>query len=330
MKERKVILLIILHVFICLQGCKEEKSGKVETGDGNYFEVVKEEHHGNFRFTNINVTLNTKENYLHGIKLDYTTDLTIRNKQLKRGFTDFGYPAYFVKITILNKNGEAIFSRKDYQGIKLPAPVEYQNTIEHLRNLKDNIFIPYSILNLTKGLQDIIIKIEGFPAVRDSVKNANGYGYKYRLSNDKADAVTEIEVHYTQPLVIKGSLRVCRFCINPKKKDPHSFDYRVLGSGYPDLYWELFTGKDLIYTSPVEKNRITYDVCYNTPPFYFSEKDTIRLAFWDNDELSKPDYVGEWLGSPYELQKLGEKNPEIAFDKVQECKIVLDLVDEKK
>lgn len=323
-------VISFLLILISLYQCKEEKSGKVEKGNGNYFEVVKEEFTGNFRFTNINVTLDARDNYLVGIKLDYTTDLTINNKQLKRGFTDFGYPAYFVKISILDKNGSPIFSRKNYQGIKNIAPVEYKNTIDHLRNLNATVFIPYSIPEISSGKQDIIIKIEGYPAELDTLKNKNGFGYSYRKKTDKADAITKIRVHYQQPEVKKGSLKVCRFCINPKQKDPHSFDYRVLGSGYPDLYWELFTGKDIIYTSPIEKNRLAYDVCYNTPPFYFSEKDTIRLAFWDNDELSKPDYVGEWLGSPYALQKIGDKNPEVAFDKVQECKIVLEVLDDKK
>jgi hypothetical protein len=84
-----------------------------------------------------------------------------------------------------------------------------------------------------------------------------------------------------------------------------TMDVAMFGPGYPDLYWTLQYGDEMVYTSPVCTNALRFCRKDTVPDFFVSALDSLSLSVYDFDAVSQHDGMGNIHLSGREV--LGEK-----------------------
>ncbi|WP_299466273.1 hypothetical protein [uncultured Microscilla sp.] len=89
----------------------------------------------------------------------------------------------------------------------------------------------------------------------------------------------------TTPPLKKVRVRVADIEFDKKKGKAGESDFTLLkiGSGYPDLYWKVFVGRDPVFRSQRDKNSLRYKGDHTSKPFYCTEKDRLTFAVYDHD-----------------------------------------------
>lgn len=169
-----------------------------------------------------------------------------------------------------------------------------------------DVNIPYRKLNLPEGTHQLELLVELLP-VRYKTDSSSQF---LELINISSESLGYAETNFTAhaPKLYILDLTVFPFSIDKKKKDPARYDFRISGSGYPDLFWELQAGRETVFRSKVKKNTSEYSYTINSGKFLISEKDrlTIRIVDEDNGPFNKMDVVDVWEGN-MKLLKSGKK-----------------------
>jgi predicted phosphatase len=163
--------------------------------------------------------------------------------------------------------------------------------------------IPYRFLEMEGGSHDLLFTISAYPAKfkNDTVESSNRI-LDY-ISNEPY-ANTEAKIRIVAPKLYKVVIEMEKFELNTKVVDPSKYDFSVGGTGYPDLFWDLFCGEDFLYYSPVIKNSILYNKKTSSNPFYCTQDDIIKItvADYDNGPFNKQhDIIGIWKGKISDL-----------------------------
>jgi hypothetical protein len=91
---------------------------------------------------------------------------------------------------------------------------------------------------------------------------------------------------------------------NDSTFNPYTMDNTLWKSSLPDIYWNIYYPRDVLYAkTPYESSTIRY-VKHDTIAFYhYALLDSVGIGVWDHDFLSPDDGMGCWYGSLPELEK---------------------------
>ncbi len=150
-----------------------------------------------------------------------------------------------------------------------------------IRNLQ--IDIPFRKLELPAGAETINLSLIAFPVSfvtdtnRRETKNIERIG-----SNPLFEQQYSAQI--MAPALTLNQITIADYKINTQNKAASSYDFALGGSGFPDPYWQVWCGKELLYYSPSTKNSLTVKIPYTSSAFYTSAKDVLTVHFLDYDK----------------------------------------------
>lgn len=286
--------------------------------------------------------------------LDFGSDSTViamGSGILLRNFSldssDFSHKCRGIDISFEIESSPQAFnelSKHHYQAFFVDLHLKFQNTIlyslktNEQKNIGQNIplhqahflstpghrlidvFIPFCQLRLPAGQDSIEIAINLFPVKTEPDSLKTEYQKLSFIGNHSLSSKT---FGYTlhAPNLQSCILEVKNFELT-KAARKHKYDFTITGKGYPDLYWELYCGENMLFASKPEKNSFRYETSYSSPFFTCCQEDLITLEIldYDNGPFNKKDRIDSWTGTLDELRK---KKGILHFGKVQNFRFEL-------
>jgi hypothetical protein len=274
-------------------------------------------------------TIEHKGNEAIGIKVNRIDTLAAQDSQgivlslginLNPGIFDslkkLGYSCLYFNLSCITDNNINYSSMHDIKrDLRIHTNKERFFSASGIRNIEYKF--PYRNLEMPEGIHQVHILIEALPV--NFIKDTSSSDFRFidRISTIPLTLLKlKLKVH--APRLLKASVEVYEFKLDTKKTDPQKFDFSLGGSGYPDLYWSLYCGEELVYYSPQERNATLYKRKFCTKPFYCSSEDIIRIniADYDNGPFNtEDDIVDTWTGKISEL--VSKKPDTLTFGRLQ-------------
>jgi hypothetical protein len=313
------IVGIALLICSCSKSTEQTESENLDdnTVPSISYTVLSSDTVTGFKISNLQLDTAQKIEGTHGITLSF--DVTTRPELFELLKKDH-YSSLFVDVNCHTPEGKQYLYRNEL--FKSPEKKKFihinrdcfisEPTVRHLE-----IGIPYRQLEMHEGDKELIISIDAFPAkfLDDSsslnMKMLNG------ISNQSMGH-SQLKFHIHAPELYKASITVLKAKINTQLKKAEKYDVALTGSGYPDLFWEVYCGNDYIYNSPVEKNKSEYVKKCTTPTLYCCLNDQINLGLVDYDNgpfNTQDDIVGIYKFTPSEIKS--SQTDTLKFDKVE-------------
>lgn len=150
-----------------------------------------------------------------------------------------------------------------------------------IRNLQ--IDVPFRKLELPAGPQTITLSLTAFPV--SFIKDTGRIETRH-IERIGSNSLFEkkYSAYLNTPALSLNTLTIADFKINTQNKAASSYDFALGGSGFPDPYWQVWCGKELLYYSPATKNALTVKTPYTSSAFYTSVKDVLTIHFLDYDK----------------------------------------------
>lgn len=305
-------LLLLLNVSILGSSCEKEKKTvtEQETLESRIknleYEILAEKGSEGLKITNI--TYDTLELYNDTKGLQLTFNIEASAKAFD-SVAFKGFNSYFIDLTCLADNGKTYSHRNEVFKDEKKKKYLHKHKecfISHPTDRSLKISFPYRMLQMQEGEQTMTVNIEAFPAKFEDDSSSLDYKLLNRISKDAKTSIS-MKIKVKAPKLYKASFTVHKFKLNTKVVDPSKYDFAMGGSGYPDLFWEVFCGNDYIYYSPVIKNKIEYNKKYSSPSFFCTKDDIINLAVVDYDNgpfNTQDDIIEKWQGKIDDLKNL--------------------------
>jgi hypothetical protein len=214
-----------------------------------------------------------------------------------------GYDAFFFAWSVKNQNKELYTNASEYQNkIGKEFLTNVLPFVSQAGRYNFNHHIPFSDLGLAQGSHNIEVCIDVFPA-RFSAENPEKYYKKLQYMGDSELSKFSINQQINSPQLYKGYIEIKQFEID--QTDNRKYDITLNGTGLPDPFWELESGNRILFSSKPIKNTYYYKVSSKTPDFLVSQKDTMKIIFYDFDygPFNAKDLISEWKGTYEDLQK---------------------------
>jgi hypothetical protein len=225
-------------------------------------------------------------------------------KEALKNIQGKGYTSFYFNLQCRPDKGKAYSQADEYADKKNKniGPDKICFVSQQTEKTIDAV-IPYRFLEMKGGSHDLLFTISAYPAKfkKDTVESSNKI-LDY-ISNEPYTAI-EARIRIVAPKLYKVVIEVEKFKLNTKVVDPTKFDFSMGGTGYPDLFWDLYCGEDFLYYSPVIKNSILYNKKTGSNPFYCTQDDIIKItvADYDNGPFNKQhDIIAIWKGKISEL-----------------------------
>ncbi len=304
-------LFFLSTVVAVLLSCSsnEEKTSVTETTQESYKD-------GNLTLTCLNnksvagiriknfiadTAANEKE---QGIRTTFT--LLIQEPILKQIQTD-GFDALIADIRCKGKSGKEYSYLKTYLP-KLSGMVVYpdkHNVFAHETTRELHIDIPFRKLELKNGEQELTISVDIYP-IRFQV-DTNRVETKHIERIGSNTLFTQSYTCMVQTPELKmNTLSISGITIKTENKKASSYDFTLTGTGFPDPYWQVLCGDELLFFSPSSKNTLTVTGTNSSNQFYTCPKDVIRITFldYDNGPFNRDDLIESLEGTSAELKAL--------------------------
>lgn len=177
---------------------------------------------------------------------------------------------------------------------------------------------PFRQLALEKGQQEIKIVVNAFPV--KFKKDSSATDFKV-IENIGKSPISFLRLKFftIAPTLYEASIKVFKFKLNTEVVNPSKFDFSLGGSGYPDLFWQIQCGDEIIYYSPQIKNVIEYSKTHTSTNFYCTKEDIINLHVSDYDNgpfNTQSDIIETWKGKITDLSK-GNKPDTLRFGNLE-------------
>jgi hypothetical protein len=284
------------------------------------FEIIEENYASAISLMKFEICSDCSIDSIHGIDLKFQIDYpTITDNGLKK----YGSNCNSLQICtfLLDRNKNKIKNNKsDSDTLSGDFVCEEYSTNSNSES-RIQQFFPFNKDNVDAGINDFYFLIEAYPINKE--KDTAMFSQKFiikRLST-KPDFKVLIKLKLNHPIVNKYAINVDGFELDTTKFNPHSCDFALFGSGYPDPFWSISARGVYNYSSPSFKNILKYDSVYTSGNFYLSESDKILLYVSDWDSFSKNDALGSIYLKPSEISH-NINNPTIlAFDWVKNFRI---------
>jgi len=266
-----------------------------------------------------NLQLDTVKNIegTHGITLSF--DVATRPEIFESLKKDH-FSSLFVDINCQTPEGKQFLYRDEL--FKSPEKKKFihinrecfisEPTVRHLE-----VGIPFRQLEMHEGAKELIVTIEAFPAKFMEDSSSLNMKMLKGISNQSIGH-TKLKFQIHAPELYKTSITVLKAKINTQLKKAEKYDVALTGTGYPDLFWEVYCGNDYIYNSPIEKNKSEYVKQYTSPVLYCCLNDQINLGLIDYDNgpfNTQDDIVGLYKFKPSEIKS--SRTDTLKFGKVE-------------
>ena len=219
------------------------------------------------------------------------------HENLKRGFdgylmeiscktdcnTFYSSNAFIDKRKRVHQNRDLLFTKAQHRTIELQ--------------------IPYRNLAMHDGAHTLDVKLLAKPVKFKKDSSDADFRFIDKISDAETGSI-EFTFKINSPPLLEALVEVEGFEINREVVDPSKYDFSIGGTGYPDLYWDLYCGNELIYYSPQEKNSTQFLKKFHTKPFLCSNDDIIRINVLDYDKgpfNTEDDVIYTWTGTVKEL-----------------------------
>jgi hypothetical protein len=311
MNKYTPLLFFITFLYNCSSGSKTETT--TEKSTASYSD-------GNLLLTNTNSTsadgiriknftadtaVNKKE---EGISVQFNVELD--KKLIDQLHTD-GFDALIIDISCKGNEGKS-FSYLETYLPKLSGMIVYPDkhvvfSNESRRSLK--IEIPFRKLELSPGIKPVDISLLVYPISFDKDSSRIETKHINRIAT-KALITQNYTATILAPALQLNTITVNSIKINTTQKAAGSYDFALGGTGFPDPYWQLWCGEELLYYSPFEKNTLTTKKSATSRSFYTCEKDVLSLRFLDYDKgpFNTDDLIEETKGTILELSNMKKVN----------------------
>ena len=265
----------LVYALACLAGCQPEKQGATYA-ENQWFTLEKKRFRGPYVLHNIIADPQARRLHTTGISVRFAFGLNAWNRLLLRDETDHDIESYRLTAQVLQPNGQPLLPA---YGAGATSHLTQQTVFRLGSYTLPEFFFPYRGLPVGSGSQQVLVRVQGFAQKRNQAPDA------------RPSLTLHLAVGFVQPAVQRVQVLVESFALDTEKADPHSFDFRMAGSGYPDLSWRLFAGTEVVHTGRVAKNKTEYTFADATPVFYLSETDSGRLQFYEHAQLSDHDLL---------------------------------------
>lgn len=160
----------------------------------------------------------------------------------------------------------------------------YRDTLRFSQKAFVRLFVPYSLLNLHAGKQPLSLMVNGYyHQLPDSLRKEQ---YVYDLA---AKITAEIDM----PPVRTFRLVVDYLSMDTLKFNPSDSDFRLWGTGYPDVMLQIKQGGAIQYTTKECKNTLLYCRKDSLPPLYLPAGDSLLFQVYDQDDVSADDLLSQ-------------------------------------
>lgn len=272
--------------------------------DGNlHLEIGNSTHVDGIRIKNFtaDTAVNNKE---EGIRVQFSVEV---QKTLIDQLQTNGYDALIIDVTCKGEEGKS-FSYLETYLPKLSGMIVYPDkhvVFAHASNRSLAIDIPYRKLELTAGLKPITISLVVYPVSFDKDSSRIETKHINRIGTNALITKT-FTANIQAPQLQKNTITLNTISIHTSKKAAGSYDFALGGTGYPDPYWQLWCGEDLLFYSPFQKNTLTVNEPCTTHSFYTCKKDVLRLSVLDYDKgpFNTDDEIERLEGTITDLEKL--------------------------
>jgi hypothetical protein len=310
MIKMRFFLTLLLAISILTISCEKDKKtvSEQETLQSRIknieYEIISEKDSDGLKITNISYDTLDLYNDTKGLQLTFNIEASAKAFD---SVAFKGFNSYFIDLTCLSDNGKSYSHRNEI--FKDQEKKRYLHShrdcfISHPTDRSLKISFPYRMLQLNEGDQTMTVNIEAFPAKFEDDSTSLDYKLLHKISNDPKTSIS-MKIKVKAPKLYKASFTVHKFKLDTKVVKPEKFDFAMGGSGYPDLFWEVYCGNEYIYYSPVIKNKIEYNKKYSSSTFYCTKEDIINLAVVDYDNgpfNTQDDIIEKWQGKIEELK----------------------------
>lgn len=192
-------------------------------------------------------------------------------------------------------------------------------------NFQENLNIPmYYFNSLKKGKHEITVDIyqDRFSAVplysdADSAGTDTTVQFLTLVKGSITFKLTIPEIYRTDIYTNGLSLR------SDSGFTPAGMDFSLFTSGYPDIYWELFhpvsSSEDLSnprFISSVSRTNTEMSSADTVVLYHYKPDDRIIIGVYDQDVISRDDFLGDWYGSISTLAGKNGNYRKLTFDNV--------------
>lgn len=322
---KKILWLCMLSV-IGFSGCIQDLDDWLKTSDVNFKRKADTKYfskdYASFELSRIKNDL--KINFFWQTPVDFPFPID-KNTSDTLTATSFSYCFKEKdKVIALNKTThcKSAFKKWDIDSVFFIITSPKQNL---RNNFSEQLVIPLYYFNALKaGKHEITVDIYQT-------------NFASRTDENNIDSAGQILLEQNA-ILIKGSItfslnipEICRTDIftngmelqSDSSFTPAGMDFSLTTPGYPDIYWELFfpvvSETDLsnpCYISSVEQTSTNRFICDTVILYHYSNNDRVVIGVYDQDIITRDDYLGDWYGS---LKLFSTKNgtyKKIPFDHV--------------
>lgn len=148
------------------------------------------------------------------------------------------------------------------------------------------VAIPFSDLQLLEGKQALVLQVQGFShTYKDSL-----HAEAWRLDSE-ARLAFEIDM----PAVAHLQLLMNCLELDTTQFNPAETDFRLFGSGFPDITWRISKAQKTIFQSTVCTNTLDYCKTDTLPSLHLCKEDILSITVLDHDNLSKDDVLAKTI-----------------------------------
>lgn len=297
---RLPILFVFFVLVSCSGGNRQEATSSQTSRQLNFEEPGSSYDLGNgLVIKNITFIPYNKSRKCEGISIRCTIEPSDEAfRQLKQH--DF---SSFLFVWNINHQGHRLYDSGVPIRQKLGAEITF-NQIPFISDKGTYLFekhIPFSVLGLSDGEYEPDFNLEVYAAKFAQDQELKQYR-KLEYISPAPIAVQNFKQKINAPLLYKGKIGIDYFKIN--NPDGRKYDFTLNGNGMPDPFWELCCDTETIYSSKPMRNTYIYSVKSETPFFFLTANDTLKISVYDFDQgpFNTRDFIDEWQGTFSELQ----------------------------
>jgi hypothetical protein len=182
---------------------------------------------------------------------------------------------------------------------------------------------------LPQGRHDLTFKIAFLPVKFKPDEQLSKFVRIDKLEK-KPDFVLNGKFKCTTPPLKKIRVRAEEIAFDKKKGKAGQSDFTLLkiGSGYPDLYWKVYVGRQPVFKSQKDKNSLKYKGDRVSSTFYCTENDRLTFAVYDHDisVFNRDDLLLRKRGKLTDFSQNINQAEVLSSKKIKTAKVAIEVV----
>lgn len=186
-----------------------------------------------------------------------------------------------------NQDYEILYSlRKGDSVVKLWRTFVREDSLFYLSSSDIQFAIPFSDLQLSEGKQALVLQVQGYNHTMQDSLHSEAW---------KLDTEARLAFEITMPAMQHLQLLMNCLELDTTQFNPSESDFRLFGSGFPDITWQISKADKPIFQSFVCTNTLDYCKTDTLPTLHICKEDLLTLTILDHDNVSKDDVLAETI-----------------------------------